>query len=117
MNELSIKELDYQYAKIVAYLNSHNDKLKKYRNYKSSLQSTISDGIKTGRYNKSDFPSLTIETKQSEKVPISESLIGEFLETIYSSKPIRELFISKLTEFRKDKARLNPPSISIKLNQ
>ena len=63
MSELSTKDLDYQYAKIVSYLNSHNDKLKKYRNYKSSLQTTISDGIKTARYSKSDFPSLTIETK------------------------------------------------------
>jgi hypothetical protein len=111
---MSSSQLQTQYIKVSQYLSTQNKKLKKYKTYKSQLYSTISDHIRNQRHTTTDYPELTIETKsESSSHSFSESLLRDYLETVYSSPQVRDLFMDNLLKFRKSKQVGNKASYLI----
>lgn len=113
MNNLTPKELDYQFAKISKYIKEQEAKYKKYKKYKAQLQSRIQTIIKENPTTVSDFPSLKIDVKPCYKAPLNEQLFQEFLESIYDSKDVIKKIMSSMNEFRAKKASSILPSVSI----
>lgn len=103
MDSLSASQLNHQYTKVATYLKEQNKLLKKYRDFSQSVQKTITEGIKNGRFQPYQFPSLDIEVKQNDKLPMNENTLKEFLNEIYSDHSIREIIIHKFQQFRKSR--------------
>ena len=101
VDNLNLKELDYQYSKIIKYLKNYEDKIKKYKKYKNQLYNCISKKVLEDNSIKDSFPSLTIEIKQNEKFILNDNTIFEFFQTIYPDKP--KIYNEIMERFKKYK--------------
>lgn len=117
MDTLSPKELDYQYTKIVSYLKQNDEKIKKYKKYKSSLYRHICQSIKNDPSFEHKLPSITVIKKPAEKASLNEQLLEEFFTEIYSSRDVQKEMIRRLMEFRQKKASTIEDTIILKTNQ
>ena len=115
MNNLTPKELDYQFSKISHYLKEQEAKYKKYKKYKAQLQARIQKIVKETPSAVADFPSLKIDVKPCAKAPLNEQLLKEFLESIYDSKDVIRKIMSSLNDYRTKKASTIHPSVSISI--
>ena len=115
MNNLTPKELDYQFSKISKYLKEQESKYKKYKKYKAQLQSRIQKIVKENPSSVRDFPSLTIDFKPCLKAPLNEQIVKDFLESIYDSKDVVKRIMTSLNDYRTKKASTIQPSVSISI--
>lgn len=67
------------------------------------MYTTISDHLRQHTYSSTDFPELSIETKSESSSSFSEHLLRDYLETIYASPQVRDLFMENLIKFHKTK--------------
>lgn len=116
MDTLNPKELDYQYAKIAKYLKQNDEKMKKYKKYKSLLYKKICERIESDPSSEYKFTSVQIIRKQPEKAPLNEAIIEDFFAHMYSSTDIQKEMMKRFRDFRSNKGQTLEPTIILKLN-
>lgn len=117
MESISNSDVNHQYVKLQKYLQTSNNKLKKYKDYYTVLQKTIIERIRSGIATPESYPSLHVQIKPVEKAPLNESLVNEFIESMFTQKNLCDAMKDRFYSFRREKATNIPPNISIKLKK